>query len=362
MFDDKSLKLMKEMMEAFGPSGFEREINTLLKRWMEPYMDDVVTDKLGSIAFISKGTSEKPRILLAGHTDEVGFIISSVTKEGFLTFNPLGGWWDQVLLGQRVVIRGDKGDIEGVIASKPPHILSDEERRKVVEKKDMFIDIGATDDDEVEEEGIKVGDPAVPWSPFSLIQGGKIAMGKAFDDRIGAFIIVEAIRRIKEQRIPHDNFVYGAATVQEEIGLRGAQTITHVVCPDVAIILEVDIAGDVPGIKPQDALTKMGKGPSLLTYDGSMIPNQPLKNYVIDVAKQAQIPLQLSQLRGGGTDGGRVHIGRAGCPTVVIGIPTRHIHSHVGLLSLKDVENAVRLVIELIKRLDANTVDEFTAF
>lgn len=186
-------------------------------------------------------------------------------------------------------------------------------------------------------------------------------MGKAFDDRIGAFIISEAMRRMREQRLPHDNFVYGAATVQEEVGLRGAQTITHVVSPDIAIVLEVDIAGDVPGIKPQDALSKMGKGPSLLTFDGSMIPNQPFKGYVIDVAKQAQIPLQLSQMRGGGTDAGRVHVGKAGCPSVVIGIPTRHIHSHVGLLSLKDVENGVRLVIELVKRLDAETVDGFTA-
>ena len=134
MLDDKSLKLMKDMMEAFGPSGFEREVNSLLKRWMEPYMDGVVSDKLGSIAFISKGTSEKPKILLAGHTDEIGFIVSSITKDGYITFNPLGGWWDQVLLGQRVVIRGEKGDADGVIASKPPHVLSDEERRKVVEK------------------------------------------------------------------------------------------------------------------------------------------------------------------------------------------------------------------------------------
>jgi len=361
MFDDKSLKLMKEMMEAFGPSGFEREVNSLLKRYMEPYMDDFATDKLGSVVFISKGASEKPRILLAGHTDEVGFIISSITKEGFLTFNPLGGWWDQVLLSQRVVIRGNRGDVLGVIAAKPPHLLSDEERSKVVEKKNMFIDVGATSQEEAEESGIRIGDPAVPWSPFSLIQGGKVAIGKAFDDRIGAFIIAEAFRRIREQRIPHDNFIYGAATVQEEVGTRGAMTVTHIVNPDVAIVFEVDIAGDVPGIKVQDAPSKMGRGPSILTFDGSMIPNQPFKDYVIDVAKQAQIPIQLSMVARGGTDGGRIHLGRAGCPTIVISIPTRHIHSHVGLLSLKDVENAVRLVIELIKRLDTDTVEGFTS-
>jgi len=359
MLDEKALGIMKEMMEAFGPSGFEREVNALVKAYMEPIVDEILTDKLGTVAFSLKG--EGPTVLVAGHTDEVGFIVSSITKEGYLTFNPLGGWWDQVLLAQRGVGRGRNGDVHGVIASKPPHILSPDERKKVVEKKDMYIDIGASSEEEVEAAGIRVGDPVVPWSPFSLIQDDKVAMAKAFDDRIGAFVTMEAMRRIKEQGIPHPNTVVGAATVQEEVGLRGAQTIAHKVDPDVAIVLEVDIAGDVPGIKPQEAQTKMGKGPGLITYDRSMIPNQPFKEFVIETAKQAQIPLQLSQMAGGGTDAGRIHMNRAGCPTVVLTVPTRHIHSHVGLLSLKDTENAVRLVTELIKRLDEKTVESFTA-
>ncbi|MBC8498510.1 M42 family metallopeptidase [Candidatus Bathyarchaeota archaeon] len=361
MLDKKSLDLMKEMMEAFGPSGFEREVNGIAKAYMEPYSDEVVVDKLGTVTFVARGASERPRVLLAGHTDEIGFIISTITKEGYLTFNPLGGWWDQVLLGQRVTIRTNKGLVPGVIAAKPPHILPQDERNKVVTKKQMFIDVGCSSKEEVEEMGVKMGDPVVPWSPFSIIREGKVAMGKAFDDRIGAFIFMEAIRRIKEGKIDHPNTVYGAATVQEEVGLRGATTISHVVDPDVAIVLEVDIAGDVPGIKPQEAPTKMGEGPSLLTYDRSMIPNQPLKEFVIKVAKEAEIPLQLSQVAGGGTDAGRIHVSRAGCPSVVISVPTRHIHSHVGLLSLEDVDNAILLVIELLKRLDAGTVEGFTA-
>ena len=285
MLDDKSLTLMKELMEAFGPSGFEREANAICKAYMEPYADEVIVDKLGSVTFVAKGEAERPRLLIAGHTDEVGFIVSSVSKEGFLTFNALGGWWSQVLLGQRVVIRSNKGDVDGVIASKPPHILPAEERKKVVERHQMFIDIGVTSKEEVEETGIKIGDPAVPWSPFKIVRDGKVAMGKAFDDRIGAFILMEAIRRIKEQGIEHPNTVYGACTVQEEVGLRGAQTIAHLVNPDAGIALEVDIAGDVPGIKPHEAITKMGQGPGLLTWDRSMIPNQPLKEFVIEVAK-----------------------------------------------------------------------------
>jgi len=358
MLDDKAIKIMREMMEAFGPSGFEKEVNRLVSEYMQEYSDEIIYDKLGSVAFGVHG--DGPKVLLAGHTDEVGFIISSITEEGYLTFNQLGGWWDQVLLSQRVVIRGGKEDVIGVIASKPPHILPEDERKKVVEKKDMYIDIGVSSKEEVEELGIKVGDPVVPWSPFSIINEGKVAMGKAFDDRIGAFVFMEVMRRISEQNINHPNTLYGAATVQEEVGLRGAETIAHLIDPDVAIVLEVDIAGDVPGIKPYQAQTKMGKGPGLITYDRSMIPNQTFKEFVIETAKQAQIPLQLSQMSGGGTDAGKIHVNRTGCPTVVITVPTRHIHSHVGMLSIKDTENAIRLVLELVKKLDEEKVESFT--
>ena len=358
--EKRALELMSKMMDAFGPSGFEREINRIVKEEVKPIADEIITDKLGSVAFKLNG--DGPKVLLAGHTDEVGFIISSITKEGFLTFNQLGGWWDQVLLAQKVIIRGTKGDVVGVIASKPPHILPMEERKKVVVKKDMFIDIGVSSKEEVEDVGIRVGDPVVPWSPFQTIHDGKVAMGKAFDDRIGAFVIMESMRRIKEQKIAHPNVIIGAATVQEEVGLRGAQTMAQTVNPDVAIVLEVDIAGDVPGIKPHEAATKMGGGPGMITYDRSMIPNQDLKEFVLDIASKAQIPIQLSQMAGGGTDAGRIHVNSSGCPSVVLTVPTRHIHSHIGLLSLKDTENMIRLVVELLRKLDWDTVNGFSEF
>ena len=356
--DKQSIVLMKKMMDSFGPSGFEREINSLVKKEVETFADEIFSDQLGTVAFTLNG--EGPKVLLTGHTDEVGFIVSSITDDGFLTFNQLGGWWDQVLLAQKVLIRTKKGEHVGIIASKPPHILPQEERKKMVEKKDMFIDIGASSRKEVEEAGIRVGDPIVPLSPFEIIRDGKIAMGKAFDDRIGTFVIIEAMKRIKEGKITHPNKIIGAATVQEEVGLRGAQTIAQTVNPDVAIVLEVDIAGDVPGIKPHEALTKLGEGPGLITYDRSMIPNQPFKELVIETAQQSQIPLQLSQMAGGGTDAGRIHVNASGCPTVVITVPTRHIHSHVGFLSLKDTENAIRLVVEVLKKLNWDTVKSFT--
>jgi len=362
MFDEKALDLMKRLMDSFGPSGFEREASRVCKEYMKPCADEVITDKLGSVVFVAKGSSERPHVLLAGHVDEVGFVVSGVDeKSGFLTFNNLGGWWDQVLLGQRVVIRTSRGDVPGIIGAKPPHLLTTEERNKIVVRKDMFIDIGVTSGEEAKEMGVKIGDPVVPWSPFSLVREGRVAMGKAFDDRIGAFVLMETIRRIKEKGVEHPNTVYGAATVQEEVGLRGAQTTAHMVDPDVGLVIEVDIAGDVPGIAPKEAPSKMDKGPSLLTFDSSMIPNQPLKEFVIETAAKAQIPLQLSQVSGGGTDAGRIHLNRVGCPSVVIGVPTRHIHSHVGLLSVKDAENAVLLIVELIKRLDKETVEGFTS-
>jgi len=363
MVDKKSLGLLKEMLESFGPAGFELETAAIVKKAVKAYADEVTTDKLGSVIFTHKGTAEQPRVLLAGHIDEIGFVVTGIDeKTGFLTFNPLGGWWDQVLLSQRVVVRTEKGDLQGVIAAKPPHLLPPEEMKKVVEKKMMYIDIGATSKKEAEGMGVKIGDPVVPSSAFSTIRNAKLGMGKAFDDRIGAFMAMEVVRRLSEEKIKHPNTVYGAATVLEEVGARGAATVSHIVDPDVAIVLEVDIAGDVPGVQPQEAPARMGKGPSILTFDSSMIPNQALKQFVIDTAKKLKIPYQLSLVAMGGTDASRIHMSRAGCPSIVIGVPTRHIHSHVGILSFEDVENAIKLTLELVKRFDKKTVSSFTAF
>lgn len=362
LVDKKAIGLLKELCESFGPTGFEREVARIVKEHVKSYADEITTDKLGSVVFKHRGDAGRPRVLLAGHIDEVGFVVSGIDeKTGFLTFNPLGGWWDQVLLTQRVTIRTRKGDVPGVIAAKPPHLLSPEELKKVVEKTSMYIDVGASSKKEVEEMGIRMGDPVIPCSPFSLIRNGKIAMGKAFDDRVGALVAMEVVRRLKEDKIKHPNTVFGAATVQEEVGARGAITVAHVVDPDVAIIIEVDIAGDVPGIKTFEAPAKMGKGPSILTFDSSMIPNQPLKDFVIKTAEEMKIPYQLSQVARGGTDAGKIHISRAGCPSIVISVPTRHIHSHVGLLSLEDTENAIRLTIELVKRFNGEVVKGFTS-
>jgi putative aminopeptidase FrvX len=362
VFDEKSMKFMKELMESFGPSGFESEPARIVRDYLRPYSDEVMSDRLGSVIFVCKGEAARPRVLIAGHLDEVGFVITGIDeKTGFLKFGPLGGWWDQVLLSQRVVVRTRKGDLIGVIASKPPHVLTEEERKVVVKKEDMYIDIGATSKEEAVEMGVRIGDPVTPWSPFSVFKGGKLVLGKGFDDRVGVFVMAETLRRIKEGGIKHPNTIYAAATVQEEVGLRGAKTVAHVVDPDVGIAIDVDIAGDVPGIQPHQAPTRMGNGPSLLTYDRSMIPNQPLKNFIVDLAERVKIPLQLSQSTGGGTDAGTIHIDRAGCPSAVISVPTRHIHTHVGYVSLEDMENAVKLMIELIRELDIEKVKGFTS-
>ncbi|MEM2839533.1 MAG: M42 family metallopeptidase [Thermoplasmata archaeon] len=371
--EKESLAFLEKLTNCFGPSGFEREALKIVREYVKPYCDKIGVDKLGSLHFERSGSSEQPIVLIPGHVDEVGFVVSSINKQGFVTFNPLGGWFDQVLLSQRVRIRTSKGDVHGVIASKPPHLLNEEERSKVVKKNQMFIDVGASNEEEAKAMGIRIGNPVVPVSDFFTIEKKKykdskakgkeiIAFGKAFDDRLGAFIAAETVRTLAVKKINHPNKVVGAATVQEEVGLRGARTTGYMVKPDVCLTMEVDIAGDVPGIEPHQAPTKMGDGPSVTTYDSSMIPNQGLVEFVIKTAEKAKIPYQLSSIAGGGTDAGVIHIAHAGCPSIVIGVPTRHIHSHVSLFSLSDLENCVKLSVELVKRLDKKTVAGFTSY
>ena len=351
---ERRLTMLEEITQAPGIPGYESVVAETMSRWMED-IAEVQYDGLGSAIFTLPGQSEEPRVMLAGHMDEVGFMVKRITPEGFIKFLPIGGWWDQVLLGNRVIIKTLTGDVPGIIGSKPPHILSKEDREKVVKAKDMFIDIGATSDKVAQETmGVRPGDPILPFSPFARMANEDLLMSKAWDDRVGCALIIDVFHRLKDGQFP--GTLIGVGTVQEEVGLRGAQTSAELVRPDVAIALEVSIAGDMPGGNPDEASDKLGEGPALLLYDRSMIPNLKLRDLVMEVARVNDIPLQTSVMAAGGTDAGRIHLHRGGVPSVVLGVPSRYIHDQAGLISLKDYERALDLLAALIQALDADTV------
>ena len=356
--DDSTLQLLTELTEAHGVPGYEAPVRAVVRKYLEP-LGQVTQDKIGSVICQVDSSVETPRVMLAGHMDEIGFMVKHITKEGFIYFLPLGGWFDQVLLGQRVVIKSRLGDVVGVIGAKPPHLLPADERKKVVTKKDMYIDIGAVSQEEVEATGVQPGDAIIPRADFVSLSGGKTYLSKAFDDRVGTALVISALSELKDQTTP--NSLFGVATVMEEVGVRGATTSVRAVEPDVAIVLESDIAGDVPGIKPEESSVKMGKGPTVLIYDARMIPNLKLRDLVIDLAKESDIPLQISYVLAGATDGAAIHLHNTGVPTVVIGVPARHIHSHSSIIHRDDYDNAVKLLVALVKRLDEKTVRDFTA-
>lgn len=350
---DKTEKLLKELTETDGIPGYEKEIRKVIHNHLKNF-GELSRDKMGSLICKKTGISKDPNIMLACHMDEIGFMVKHISSEGFIKFTPLGGWWDQVLLAQKVKIKTKKGDVIGVIGAKPPHLIPQEDRNKTVNKKNMYIDIGATSDKEVEKVGVRVGDPIIPLSEFSILSTPNTYMSKAFDDRVGCGVVISAMEKIKTKK--HPNTVNAAATVQEEVGVRGATTSVEIVDPDVAIILESDIAGDVPGIRAEESSTKLGGGPSLLVYDARMIPNLILRDFVIKTAKKERIPLQFTTMEGGATDGSVIHLHKHGVPTVVIGVPTRHIHSHSSIIRRVDFDNTVKLLVALLNKLDKKTV------
>ncbi len=356
---DQRENLLKELTEASGVPGYEGEIRNVIRRYFEP-LGTISQDKMGSLICKQSGDSEEPKIMLAGHMDEVGFIVKHITKEGFIKFTPLGGWWSHVLLAQRMIVKTHKGDVLGVIGAKPPHMLQEEERKKLLEKKDMYLDIGASSQQEVEDAGVRVGDPIVPVSQFTVLANSKTYLAKAFDDRLGCALTIATMQGLVGKA--HPNSIFGVATVQEEVGTRGASTSVELIDPDVAIILEVGIAGDIPGISPEESSVKMGGGPTLLIYDAMMIPNLKLRDIVIDTAKDHNIPLQFAAMEGGATDGGPIHVHKSGVPTVVLAVPTRHIHSHNAILHRDDMDNTIKLLTEIIQVLDAKKVAELTAW
>lgn len=354
---DLTIQLLKELTESYGVSGYEAPVRAVVRKYLDP-LGELSQDKIGSVICKKTGLVKSPRVMLAGHMDEIGFMVKQISPEGFIKFLPLGGWFDQVLLGQRVIIQTNKGDVVGVIGAKPPHLLPPEEREKVVKRKDMYIDIGATSKEEVEATGVRLGDPVIPRADFVELATGNTYLSKAFDDRVGTALVISVLQSIQDR--PHPNTVFGVATVMEEVGIRGATTSVRAVDPDVAIVLESDIAGDVPGINPEESSIKLGQGPTVVIFDARMIPNLRLRDYVISTAAEIGVPVQLSAIEGGATDGSVIHLHNIGVPTVVLGVAARHIHSHSSIIHRDDYDNAVNLLVALLERLDTDTVDSFT--
>jgi putative aminopeptidase FrvX len=356
MGNEKQLHMFKELTEVGGVPGNEYAVKDLMKKYLEPVSEELITDRLGSIVGKKVGQADGVKVLIAGHMDEVGFMVTRITDEGFIRFQTLGGWWSQVMLAQRVTIETRKGTIIGVVGSKPPHILSPEERKKPVEIKDMFIDIGVANKEEAEEAGIRPGDSIIPICPFTPLANPKYLMAKAWDNRVGCAVAIDVLNQLQGQ--DHPNIVYSGATVQEEVGLRGAQTLANTIGPDFGIAIDVTIGGDTPGVRAEEAPTKLGKGVAIGLYDASMIGHKRFIEFATDVAKETGIDVQFDYMAGGGTDAGKFHLNGQGTPSIVFSIPSRYIHSHAAIIHKDDYDATVKLVVEVVKRLDREKLEQ----
>ncbi|MEP7039163.1 MAG: M42 family peptidase, partial [Acidobacteriota bacterium] len=259
---DRTVQLLRSLSEAPGPSGFEEPVRKIMVGEMKPFADRIDYDGLGSV--IARQGTNGPRIMVDAHMDELGGMIRRITPDGYLSMQMLGGWLDQALVDQRWTIITSKGQIQAITGIRDVHIVSPEERSRVYPRDSLLLDVGAKNAAEVRAMGIEIGDPVAPDAPFSVMNGTNNYLGKAWDDRIGCAVIIEVMRRLKTQS--HPNQIFYAATVQEEIGLRGAHTASDVIKPDIGIALEGGITGDSPGSRPEESQAKLGAGPGVFLY------------------------------------------------------------------------------------------------
>lgn len=355
----KALSLLQELTDAHSVPGHEDEVRAIFVDELET-CGELSTDRNGSV-FCESG-HHGPRVVVAGHMDEVGFLVQNITADGFLQFVPVGGWWEHNLLSQRVEILTRGGDkILGVVSSKPPHFLPEGQRRQVMTIDQMFIDIGADSRKQVEQEfGISLGDPIAPCSLFTPMAREDYFMAKAFDNRVGMAATIQAGQILSQSK--HSNTLVLCGTVQEEVGLRGAKTAAVYSKPDVAIILEGPPADDTPGFSRADCQGRLGGGVQIRMFDPTAIANPRLARLAIEVAKAEGIPHQVTVRRSGGTDAGSFHQANHGIPSVVLGVPARYIHSHNAIIDVNDYLHVVALTVALVRKLDQDAVDGLTAY
>ncbi|SFB17898.1 MULTISPECIES: M42 family metallopeptidase [unclassified Bacillus (in: firmicutes)] len=354
--NEQTLKMFQTLTELPGAPGNEHAVRKFMREQITPYADEIIQDKLGGIFGVKKGDPNGPTIMVAGHMDEVGFMVTAITDNGMIRFQTLGGWWSQVLLAQRVQIITEKGPVTGVIGSIPPHLLDESKRSKPMEMSNMLIDIGADDREDALKIGIKPGQQILPICPFTPMANPKKILAKAWDNRYGCGLAIELLKELKDVQLP--NMLFSGATVQEEVGLRGAQTAANMINPDLFFALDASPANDMTGDKKE--FGHLGKGPLLRILDRSMVTHRGMREFVLDMAETHSIPYQyfVSQ---GGTDAGRVHTANEGVPSAVIGICSRYIHTHASMIHVDDYAAAKELLVKLVKACDRSTVESIKA-
>lgn len=362
---DKAIGLLQALTEAHGAPGFEDEVRSIFAKELAG-VGALSTDGNGSVFCEREGTEDGenggPRVLLAGHMDEVAFRVQNITPDGFIQFVTLGGWWPHTLLAQRVEVRTRSGrKVLGVVSSKPPHFLPEAERQRVLSIEQMFIDVGALSRADLEERiGIRVGDPIVPLTPFSTMEDENLLMAKAFDNRVGIACAIQATQMLAASS--HPNTLIACGTVQEEVGVRGATTAAVQAQPDVCIVLEGTPADDTPGFSRFSAQGAMGRGVQIRMQDPTAIMNPALVDLCVEAATEANIPHQLALRSSGGTDARAFHLSGRGVPTIVLGVPSRYIHSHNSMIDVRDYMTMVELSVALVKKLGRSEVDALTQY
>ncbi len=342
-----NIKMLEEISQVNGISGHEKKATRVMKKYIEAAVDEIQYDNLGSIIGIKKGQGPL-KVLLTGHIDEIGFVVKDIDDHGMIKVLPVGGWMGQNLPSSLMTITTrEEKEIPGVFGSDSPHGKSAEERKKVTDPKDSFIDVGVSTKEEAKKLGIRIGDPITPVSEFTFMGNPKNIMSKAWDDRIGAAVVVGVLNKLKGKAIYPT--VYGAGTVQEEVGLRGARTVGQMVQPDIALAIDVTFSQDIPGGSGD---TKLGSGVALSVMDGSVIAHTGLFKTIENLAKTHHIPYTMDMLAAGGTDSGELSKVCAGVMNMTISLPSRYMHSHRTIINTDDYDNAVDLISALLEALD----------
>ena len=338
-------ELLNKLLRAAGISGHEKEISAIMKQELEKTCDEVKIDNFGNV--IGRKGSAGKKIMLAAHMDEIGLMVKYISKEGYINFIKVGGIDDRILPGQRVVIKAKKGDILGIIGSKPPHLQKEEEKKQPVKYEDMFIDIGCKNKEEALEK-ISLGDTVI-FEPNSGKLNGNLYYGKAVDDRVGCFVLLKVMERLKVNAE-----IYAVGTAQEEVGLKGARTSSFKIDPDFAIAIDTTMAGDTPQTKESESPLKLGEGVAIIMIEASgrgIIVSENMKDIFIATAKEQKIKHQLAVIEGGMTDGAMIYMNREGVPTAVLSVPTRYVHAPTSVFSIDDVNSAIGLTVKAVEKI-----------